>query len=74
MLAANQTDSIEESDLERIFERFYTTDQSRSRRTTGLGLAIAKELTEQMEGTIQAYFEHGYFTVEVCLPLIKIER
>lgn len=74
LLAANETDSIEESDLERIFERFYTTDQSRSRRTTGLGLAIAKELTEQMGGTIRAYFEHGYFTVEVCFPLIMMER
>ena len=62
---SNETDTIEEKDLERIFERFYTTDQSRSRKTTGLGLAIAKEFTEQMGGEIQAYFRQGYFTVEV---------
>lgn len=67
---ANETDDIEEKDLEQIFERFYTTDQSRSRRTTGLGLAIAKEFTEQMEGSIQAFFQQGYFTVEVCFPLL----
>lgn len=68
---ANETDEIEEKDLEQIFERFYTTDQSRNRRTTGLGLAIAKEFTEQMEGKIQAFFEQGCFVAEVCFPLIQ---
>lgn len=68
---SNETDSIEEQDLERIFERFYTTDQSRSRKTTGLGLAIAKKFTEQMGGTIQAYFDEGYFTVEVRFAIAK---
>lgn len=67
---ANETDQIEQKDLEQIFERFYTTDQSRSRRTTGLGLAIAKEFTEQMDGSIQAYLQQGYFKVEVCFPLV----
>ena len=66
---ANETEQIEEKDLEQIFERFFTTDQSRSRRTTGLGLAIAKEFTEQMQGSIQAAFRDGYFTVEVCFPM-----
>ncbi|MEY8390213.1 sensor histidine kinase [Lachnospiraceae bacterium] len=67
---ANETDQIEEKDLRQIFDRFYTTDQSRNRRTTGLGLAIAKEFTEQMEGTIQAFFRQGRFTVELCFPLL----
>lgn len=68
---ANETDCIDKKDLERIFERFYTTDQSRGRRTTGLGLAIAKEFTIQMGGSIQAYLKKGYFIVEVCFPLIE---
>lgn len=67
---ANDTDQIEENDLPLIFERFYTTDLSRSRRTTGLGLAIAKEFTEQMQGNITASLHQGCFTVKVCFPLL----
>jgi two-component system, OmpR family, phosphate regulon sensor histidine kinase PhoR len=47
---------IPPEDLERVFERFYRTDASRSRLTGGfgLGLAIARELAEAMEGSIEA--------------------
>ena len=40
----NRTHSITPDDLPCIFDRFYTTDVSRSRKTTGLGLSIAKRL------------------------------
>lgn len=70
--AANRTDSIEEADIACIFDRFYTTDLSRSRKTTGLGLAIVKELAQQMDGKASAALDGTTFSIEIRLPLWDI--
>jgi two-component system NtrC family sensor kinase len=61
---------IDENDLERIFEPFYTTKD----RGTGLGLAITRQIIEHHHGSIQmtSRLKQGT-TVTIRLPLIREE-
>ncbi|MBN1629169.1 MAG: HAMP domain-containing histidine kinase, partial [Thermoleophilia bacterium] len=55
---------IPPADLPHIFERFYRVDKSRSSAGggSGIGLAVAKALTEQMGGSISAESLPGTYT------------
>lgn len=52
---------IPESDLERIFERFYRVDPARSRGTggTGLGLSIVRHVIQNHSGEIEVTSREG---------------
>ena len=67
---SNRTDSIEEGDMEHIFDRFYTTDRSRTRKSAGLGLAIVDGFTKKMGGKASADLSDGIFTVKILFPRV----
>lgn len=63
---------IPEDKQQRVFERFYRADSSRSRKIkgTGLGLAIVKHIVEQHHGTIALNSkENEGTTITVTLPM-----
>lgn len=65
---------IEEELLDRIFERFYVVDHSRSKKisSTGLGLSIVKHIVEAHGGRIEVTSEIGKgSTFTIYLPLEK---
>ena len=66
----NKGAEIPKEKLDRIFDRFYRLDSARSSDTggAGLGLAIAKEVTELHHGTIGASSEQDVITFTICLP------
>jgi Signal transduction histidine kinase len=50
-----------------LFDRFYTADSTR-KQSTGLGLNIVKQLTEQMNGTVSAQLEEDILDIRVMFP------
>ena len=63
---------IAESDIDRIFERFYRVDPARSRETggTGLGLAIVKHIVRIHGGEISVWSAKNVgSTFSIKLPI-----
>ena len=72
IVVADRGIGIPEAEQALIFERFYRTDLSRSRETggAGIGLAIAKAVTEQLGGRITVESrDNGGSAFTVSLPL-----
>jgi two-component system sensor histidine kinase BaeS len=65
---------VSSDDLDKIFERFYRTETSRTREAggSGLGFAIAKSVVERHAGRIWAESKPGTgLTVVIRIPFLK---
>ena len=58
---------------EELQERFVRGDLSRNTEGSGLGLSIAKSLTELMDGSFEVYLEGDFFKVTLLFPLYNNE-
>jgi two-component system, OmpR family, phosphate regulon sensor histidine kinase PhoR len=66
LAVADDGSGVRESELPRLFERFYRADQARTSRGTGLGLAIVKHVVTSAGGTIEASSPPGRGLEIVC--------
>lgn len=68
---------IPKKELARVFERFYRTDQSRSRESggTGLGLSIAHWIARRHDGSLEVLSREGVGSrFSLVLPLEIVEK
>ncbi|BBB90400.1 MAG TPA: ATP-binding protein [Methylomusa anaerophila] len=68
LTVADSGEGIDPAYLDKIFDRFYQVDKSRSKGGAGLGLAIAKWIIENHQGSIQVASTPGWgttFTIQM---------
>lgn len=56
--------------VQRLFDRFFTVETAR--HSTGLGLSIAKLLTQQMEGSLEAKYQEGQLVITLSFPASSV--
>ena len=66
---SNRASALSRVEAARLFDRFYTVDSARG--STGLGLSIAKLLTEKLHGTISADYENETLRICIAFPIEK---
>lgn len=65
----NKASQLDEVSVGHLFDRFYTVETARN--STGLGLSIAKTLTEEMKGEIHANYQNGSLEITLSFPIIS---
>lgn len=62
---SNHTSDLNEIQIGKLFDRFYTVNTAR--KSTGLGLSIAKALIEKMDGNISADYSNNVLSIIIEL-------
>lgn len=68
IIFSNTARNLNDVQVGKLFNRFFSVETARN--STGLGLAIAKTLVEQMRGTITAQYQDG--VLSICLGFSEI--
>ena len=68
---SNRAAKLDNVRLERLFDRFYTVETAG--RSTGLGLSIARILTERMGGRISAELSDSRLIIKLVFPETRSE-
>lgn len=71
LIVSNSAPGLDPVQVGRLFDRFFTVESAR--QSTGLGLSIAKSLTERMGGTIDARYAAGRLSIFLLFPGQKAE-
>lgn len=61
ILFQNRASGLSQVEADKLFDRFYTVENAKG--STGLGLSIARQLTERMGGSIHAEWEKGNLSI-----------
>ncbi len=62
-MISNETSTLLKEDLPHLFQRSFTANRARTKRNTGLGLAVVKGLMQQMGYDVRAEYHEPLFTV-----------
>ena len=60
---SNKTDKLDQVSLEKIFDRYYTVRNAK--KSSGVGLSIAKQLVILMGGKIEATYTNKYLSIKI---------
>lgn len=63
VIFTNRAPGLDETQVGKLFDRFYTVEAAT--KSTGLGLSIARALTEQMNGSINAFYRGGNLSIHL---------